>query len=269
MPAGADGQTMGFPAVLRRLVLVSVAACALAVAGATVALAATGAPATELVVPDVRRQAFVFAKGTLEEAGFAWRVRGPVQGYAANTVAAQIPAPGTRVHDTGAPTIVLTLRRNARYAESGSPENTSPYRGTAARSTAARVRAVAVGKPPAKPRPKAQPKPKRKPAAKRPPAFRVPGAPKEPLDEITLLARARNLEAWLPTHPQPSEANVRHWLYQHAWIVTGARFGWSHGEAALRILVGVDRTVEARWGLGSRSRAVAEQALVEVREQSR
>src|SRR4029079_329276 len=39
-----------------------------------------------LVVPDVRRQAYVFAKGILEDGGFAWRVDGGVQGYAANIV---------------------------------------------------------------------------------------------------------------------------------------------------------------------------------------
>ena len=31
-----------------------------------------------LVVPDVRKQAYVFAKGTLEQGGFAWRVEGGV-----------------------------------------------------------------------------------------------------------------------------------------------------------------------------------------------
>src|SRR5919204_6705417 len=61
-----------------------------------------------LVVPDVRRQAYVFAKGMLVDAGFAWKVEGGVRGYSANTVAAQAPAPGTRVLDTGAPAIVLT-----------------------------------------------------------------------------------------------------------------------------------------------------------------
>ena len=53
----------------------------------------------------------------------------------------------------------------------------------------------------------------------RPPAFVVPGAPKEPLDEITLTARAQKLDAWLAKHPQKTDANVQHWLYQHAWIV--------------------------------------------------
>ena len=31
-----------------------------------------------LVVPDVRRQAYVFSKGILQDAGFAWRVEGAV-----------------------------------------------------------------------------------------------------------------------------------------------------------------------------------------------
>ena len=66
------------------------------------AAAAPAAPAT-LVVPDVRNQAFVFAKGSLEDAGFAWRVAGSVHGFAANTVTAQSPAAGVRVIDTGAP----------------------------------------------------------------------------------------------------------------------------------------------------------------------
>src|ERR687896_648230 len=79
---------------------------------------------------DVTRQAFVFAKGTLEDAGFAWKVVGPVGGYAANTVVTQAPAPGTRVVDTGAPTLQLSLVANSRYKQEGSPENSSPYAGT-------------------------------------------------------------------------------------------------------------------------------------------
>ena len=87
-------------------------------------------PTPPLVVPDVRNQAFVFAKGSLEDAGFAWRVLGSVHGYAANTVAAQSPAAGTRMLDTGAPLITLTLRRNNAYPQSGASEDVSPYRGT-------------------------------------------------------------------------------------------------------------------------------------------
>src|SRR5687767_1278462 len=81
---------------------------------------------TVLVVPDVRRQAFVFAKGTLEDSGFSWKVSGPVQGFAANIVAGQSPEPGTRVVDTGNPTIQLTLSANRRYKQEGSPENAAP-----------------------------------------------------------------------------------------------------------------------------------------------
>ena len=43
----------------------------------TPAASTTAAPTPPLVVPDVRNQAFVFAKGTLEDAGFAWRVPAP------------------------------------------------------------------------------------------------------------------------------------------------------------------------------------------------
>ena len=88
------------------------------------------APAPPLLVPDVRNQAFVFAKGTLADAGFAWKVVGSVDGYAANVVVSQSPAGGTRVIDTGAPIITLTLKRNSGYTQSGEAENTSPYQGT-------------------------------------------------------------------------------------------------------------------------------------------
>ena len=106
-------------------------------------------------------------------------------------------------------------------------------------------------------------------ARPRPPAFHVPGAPKEPLDEIPLPARARRLEAWLTLDRGPTAANQRHWLYQHAWIVTGARFGWWHGAEALNVLIRVDRRVESQWGIGYRSEAVARGALAAVRRLQR
>jgi hypothetical protein len=51
--------------------------------------------------------------------------------------------------------------------------------------------------------------------------------------------------------------------------VTGAKFGWSGGAESLRILVGVDRDLRARWGIGAKSEAVARAALAEVKRRSR
>ena len=241
--------------------------------------------APDLVVPSVSGQAYVFAKGILEDGGFAWRVTGSVHGFASNRVLTQSPAAGTRVLDTGAPTVVLRLARGA-YAEHGRPVDSSSYRGTAVKLAdlaAATVSTAPVKKPAAKPvtkaakptktvvKPKA--KPKRKPTAKakpapRPPAFVVSGAPKEPLDEITLQARALRLESWLAGRPR-TPRNVQHWLYQHAWIVTGATFGWSHGAQALETLIRVDGQVQRQWGIGRKSEAVARAALAKVRREAR
>jgi hypothetical protein len=57
---------------------------------------------------------------------------------------------------------------------------------------------------------------------------------------------------------------VDHWLYQHNWIVTGARFGWSGGAEALRVLIQVDRRVQQLWGVGGKSELMARQSLAEV-----
>ena len=237
----------------------------------------TVAPPQLVTIPDVRGQAYVFAKGTLEESGFAWRVAGAVQGYPANTVVSQLPAAGTRVVDTGMPTIQLGLARNGSYAQEGAPENTSPYDGTAIKRPG---QLKPAAKPKLRPKPVARPKPKPKPAAKpkpktiskavaRPEAFRVAGAPTEPLDEAPLTTRARRLERWLAMHRRPTTANVNHWLYQHEWIVTGARFGWWRGAQALEILIRVDEQVQRRWNIGSRSEAAARRALAAVRAKSR
>jgi hypothetical protein len=91
-----------------------------------------------LTVPQVTGQAYVFAKGILQDGGFAWHVAGPVKGYAVNTVVDQHPAPGTVVLDTGAPTVTLTLARSRAYAELGTPSNSAPYSGTAVRIPATR-----------------------------------------------------------------------------------------------------------------------------------
>ncbi len=242
---------------------------------------AQAAPTT-LLVPDVRRQAYVFVKSTLEESGFAWRVTGSVAGYSANLVAGQSPAPGTIVVDTGAPTISLSLSKG-RYSQEGAPENASPYPGTeirlpgtftkpekqaAPKKKAAPAKKVAPKKK-VVPKKKAVPAPKAKPAAKRPPAFVVPGAKHEPLNEMPLPARARALDAWLTTHRTRTDTNVNYWLYQHAWVVAGAKLGWWRGEEALRLLLKADERVQRIWGIGSRSEAVARAALADVSRKSR
>jgi hypothetical protein len=278
---------MRLGALLPRAVLVALA-WVLATAAFTLAAdktnivgtppASPSAPAQAplLSVPPVTGQAFVFAKGILEDAGFGWRVEGSVHGYAGNTVVSESPAAGTRVVDTGAPMIVLHLAKGS-YAQNGIPEDTSSYPATAIKFPAKPHPAAAPAKkkvvaPAPKPKPKLKPKPaaaKKKHYAPRPPAFVVKGAKKEPLDEITLTARADRLAAWIATHPAHTPRNVNRWLYQHAWIVDGANFGWSHGEQALVKLIAIDRTVERMWGVGGRSQAVARAALARVRRLSR
>ena len=81
---------------------------------------------------------------------------------------------------------------------------------------------------------------------------------------MPLSDRARLLGVWLSTHKAKTTTNVRHWLYQNAWVVTGAKFGWSHGAEALKILIQVDRHAQSSWGIGGRSQSVARAALAEV-----
>jgi hypothetical protein len=246
------------------------------------------AQAPELTVPSVTGQAFVFAKGMLEDSGFAWHVVGPVHGYAGNQVMAQSPAAGTRVVDTGAPTVVLNLVRG-KYAQNGAPQDTPSYTGTAIELADVAAPAVPKTKPAVKPvkkpvakKPVAK-KPAKKPVAKkpakkqrpektpakRPPAFVSPRAPREPLDEVPLTTRADKLAAWIDSHPKRSSRNVQRWLYQHAWIVTGAQFGWWHGSQALETLITVDQQVERIWGIGHRSERVARAALAKVRRRQK
>jgi PASTA domain len=262
--------------IATRLPRLAVLGIVLLLASATLAVGAAkrmaavpkGAPApvpvATVVVPDVAGQAFVFAKGTLEDTGLAWKVVGSVHGYAANRVAKQTPAAGTKLKDTGAPTITVTLERTS-YPEKGEPEDVSPYIGTSVQPVG--VKPVAAVVPSATPAPAPAVAPKltktAAPAAKRPADFVVAGAPKEPLDELPLPQRAKLLSAWIATH-RKTKANVRHFLYQHSWIVTGAEFGWWHGAAALRELIAADKAAAARWGIGRKSELVAGKALAEV-----
>jgi len=254
-------------------------------ASTTAAPVTKAAPAVApriLVVPDLRRQAFVFSKGTLTDAGFSFRIQGSVKGFPSNTVVSQSPAPGTRVIDTGAPLVILHLARTG--AQLGLPEDVSsvtptavklaPLPASTAEQTSATIAPAKVAaKVAPKVRPKVTPKPVKAPAKRvtlsRTPAFIVPGARREPLNEIPLSARAKELIVWLNRHPNATDANVKHWLYQHAWIVTGAEMGWSHGAEALRTLIVADRRVWALWGIGARSAAVARQALDEVEARSK
>jgi hypothetical protein len=267
--------------IATRLPRLAIVGVVLLLASATLAVGAAkrtaavpqGAPppvtTPTVTVPDIDGQAFVFAKGTLEDAGLAWKVVGGVHGYAANKVAKQSPAAGTKLKDTGAPTITVTLQRTS-YPEQGEPEDVSPYFGTSVQP---------IGLKPVAPAPAVVPKPKPKPAAaakpvaktqpaSRAPDFVVAGAPKEPSDEIPLAQRAKVLSVFIASHPK-SAANVRHFLYQNSWIVTGAKFGWWHGADALRELIAADQAAQHRWGIGRKSELVARAALAEVEARSR
>ena len=229
-----------------------------------------------------RRQAFVFSKGTLSDAGFSFRIQGSVKGFPSNTVVSQSPAPGTRVIDTGAPLVILHLTRTG--AQLGLPEDVSSVTPTAVklaplparyRQADERRRCAGEGCDQGRSRrsrlaPRSRSRLRRTASRCRAlPAFIVPGARREPLNEIPLSARAKELIVWLNRHPNATDANVKHWLYQHAWIVTGAEMGWSHGAEALRTLIAADRRVWALWGIGARSAAVARQALAEVEARSK
>ena len=246
-----------------------------------------------LTVPDVRRKAYVFAKGILQDAGFAWRVQGSVKGYSANTVTVQNPAPGTKVIDNGAPVVVLGLSRNSAYGESGLPENTAPYRGTTvvlvsdwakdqhgAKTSTEETTTASTAPTTTEAAPTTDTAPTttedtgtttggQQDEATREPDFEVPGAPAEPADEITLPARARALERKVAAASKPSPRLVNFWLYQHSWIVTGARFGWHDGAEALKILIGVDKTLQRRFGFGAKSEFVARRALEYVEAQAK
>jgi hypothetical protein len=245
-----------------------------------------------LTVPDVRKKAYVFAKGILQDAGFAWRVEGSIKGFAANTVTVQRPAPGTKVIDNGAPIVVLSLSRNAAYGESGLPENSAPYKGTRVvlvsdwasdQPTPTETTETAAPAPtttetaPTTTEPAAtttEPaatttEPEQAGGKTRKPDFEVPGAPAEPADEMPLPDRARALQRRVAGSSKPSRHLINFWLYQHSWIVTGARFGWHDGAEALRILIKVDQSLERRFGFGAKSEVVARRALEYVEAQAK
>jgi hypothetical protein len=242
-----------------------------------------------LTVPDVRKKAYVFAKGILQDAGFAWRVDGNVKGFSANTVTVQRPAPGTKVIDNGAPLVVLSLSRNTTYGESGLPENSAPYKATRVvlvsdwardqiepttsgetETTSTETGATTTAPAATTTEPAGTTTEPEQPEEKtRKPDFEVAGAPVEPASEMPLPERARALEHRLAGKGKPSQRLINFWLYQHSWIVTGARFGWHDGAQALRILIKVDQRLERRFGFGARSEVVARRALAYVEAQAK
>src|SRR4051794_9975702 len=303
LPVSADKEAMSlrFPALLPRVAVI--AAVALGTTATLTYAAGEGIststpPTTEapvvrsiIVVPDVRNQAFVFAKGALEDAGFAWKVTGAVHGYSSNTVVAQTPLPGTKLFDTGAPLVGLSLARNTKYPEVGAADDRAPYASSAVDPVNGPAFPAAPKKAPATTTPSATTPAATTPtttatatttttattsttarataaapaasaaAPSRTPDFVVPGAKKEPADEIPLTLRATQLDAWLTKHPRLTNANAKYWLYQHSWIVTGARLGWWHGADALRTLIAVDKRAQSMWGMGAKSQAAAAAAL--------
>ena len=151
------------------------------------------------------------------------------------------------------PISLLPSDLRTRHATTSATTTTSATRTTAATpkvATPAKTAKPATAATPATP----------KPAVKttwpqnRPVAFIVPGARKEPLDEMPLPNRAQLLRTWLEAHPTRTSANISHWLYQNAWIVAGAKFGWWRGAEALATLVAVDRRAQQLWGIGSQER---------------
>ena len=86
---------------------------------------------------------------------------------------------------------------------------------------------------------------------------------------MPLPERARALEHRLAGKGKPSQRLINFWLYQHSWIVTGARFGWPDGAQALRILIKVDKSLERRFGFGARSEVLARRALAYVEAQAK
>jgi hypothetical protein len=247
---------------------------------------AQAAKPTVLTVPDVRNKAYVFAKGILQDAGLAWSVRGAVQGYSANVVVWQSPSPGSRVIDNGAPIVSVRLSKNAAYGERGLPENEAPYTGTRvvyltdwreaheqstqSTSTQATTSEPSTTTAETAPTTTTEPSTTTEPEPEtRKPDFEVPGAPAEPADEVTLSQRARQLAKRMDAMPKPTNRLVNYWLYQHSWIVTGARFGWHDGAEALRILIKVDQSLERRFDFGARSETVARRALAYVEAQKK
>jgi hypothetical protein len=192
--------------------------------------------------------------------------------------------------------VVLSLSKNTTYGESGLPENFAPYKGTrvvlvsdwardqiptttettatTATETGATTTSETVPTTTEPPATTTEPagtttEPEQTEDNTRKPDFEVPGAPVEPAAEMPLPERAHALQRRLAGPNKPSQHLINFWLYQHSWIVTGARFGWHDGAEALRILIKVDQSLERRFGFGAKSEVVARRALEYVEAQAK
>ena len=202
---------------------------------------------------------------------------------------------GRRVVDNGAPVVIVTLRRSTEYAERGVPENVSPYDGTSVVLLKRLARRAGPGRdgprgprpPPLRLRPRPQPLRPRRPLRLRPrhprrPRSRRRSRPRTAIARRTspcrrpgraqqrdpAAERAKNLQRRVSGAQveSPARSSWGNWLYQHAWIVTGARFGWADGDVALQTLVQVDRSLYVRFGFGAKSEQVARSTLCLGRE---
>jgi hypothetical protein len=165
---------------------------------------------------------------------------------------------------------VLKLAKNKLYGERGLPENDAPVQGTRLvtlsewRKEHAATQTTSTTPTTTEQTRTTAPTTTTEAPKTRKPDFVVPGAPLEPADEMPLPDRARKLAHRMADATKPTRRLVNFWLYQHAWIVTGARFGWHDGAEALRILIKVDESLQRRWDFGARSEARARKALAEV-----
>ena len=218
LPMAKHGVPACGPAALR-LVL---AACLLAAGTATVAFAATQQQTVPPVVPPAqprpRSRPSSSSRTCAARSTSSPRARSrtpaspgasraPSKGYAANTVVVPVAGAGHPARRHGRADDLAHARPQRHATPSrAAPENASPYRGhapSASGGSRRRVTHVERRRSRTPPRSRRRSLPRRT-RIRRKPAFAVPGAPKEPLDEITLVARARALDAWVAKHSAPT-----------------------------------------------------------------
>ena len=207
-----------------------------------------------------------------------------MRGYAANIVVSQSPAPGTRVIATARRSSSLRLEPKRLYAQTGEPEDARPTGrqpppalGSARTATPTATKrpgdsratpAATKAAPRRRMRSRAAKTAAAKPAATAPPAFEVAGRPKEPLDEMSLSDRAKQLAAWVERIR--TDRRERRPLALPAQLDRHRREASAGGDGAdaLRTLVAVDNRVQKLWGVGAQSEQVARQTLAKVKERS-